>query len=277
MTPQSSSLDTPSAFPDIDFGTLTPLDSSMNLLDDSDTMMSYDFGYGQYVPSKTPYKTIASNPRFMSFADPGSETTLSSKSSSQSAGPNVGSPYELSFGQWTGQTSTQEGSTQATSLDELLGGNIFGTQSPMSFNALIKNAVTSPVTAVASPMSPVIHQSVPSPSSGGPGPNSKFESSDRSSTSAGSGSHGEGCPKTRAQMEQHIQAAGSSIFAPPPSQENEPRTTTFKAPAGPDGPVVICQGASFPRTEKSDKNVEVLTAWKSITSHPRFKASVSDS
>jgi AP-1-like transcription factor len=279
MTPQSSSLDTPSAFPaDIDFGSLTPVDS-MNLLDDSDSIMSYDFGFGQFVPSKTPYKTIASDPRFMSFADPGIPgTTLTSKSSVLSTSPNVGSPYELTFGQWTGQPSTHEGNSQATSLDELLGGNIFGTQSPTSLDALIKSAVTSPVTTVTSPMSPVTHQSVPSPSSG-PGSNSNpsFESSDRSSTSDSPGLHGDGCPKTRAQMQQHIQAAGSSIFAPPPPQENEPRTVTFKAPAGADGPVVICKGASFPRTEKSDKNVEVLVAWKSIISHPRFKASVSNS
>ena len=37
------------------------------------------------------------------------------------------------------------------------------------------------------------------------------------------------------------------------------------------GPIVMCKGSSFPRTEKSDKNVEVLTAWRSITSNPQFK------
>jgi AP-1-like transcription factor len=276
-TPQSSSLDTPSAFPgDIDFGALNPVDASMNLLDDSDAIMSYDFGYGQFVPSKTPYKTIASNPMFMSFADPSvQETALTSKSSAQSPGSNGGNPYELTFG-WTGQQSTHEGNSQAASLDELFAGNIFGPQSPMSLNALIKSSVTSPVNSATSALSPITLQSVPSPSNG-PSSNSSpsFESSDGSSPPAGSGSHRD-CPKTRAQMEQHIQASGSSIFAPPPPQEKEPQNLTFKAPAGADGPVVICQGATFPRTEKSDKNIEVLAAWESITSHPHFIASVSN-
>lgn len=279
VTPQSSSLDTPSAFPaDIDFGSLTAFDaSSMNLLDDSDAIMSYDFGYGQFVPSKTPYKTIASNPMCMSFAEPSVSET--SKSSAQAPGPNSGNPYEMTFGQWTGQSPIHEGNGHPDSLDELLGGQIFGGQSPVVFNALMKNAVTSPTSPVISALSPVAHQSAHTPPTG-PSSSSmsspSFESSDGSSPSAGSGSHAD-CPVTRAQMEQHIQASGSSIFAPAPPQEEEPRSPAFAMPAGADGPMVICKGATFPKTEKSDKNIEVLTAWRNITSHPNFKASVSNS
>ena len=40
--------------------------------------------------------------------------------------------------------------------------------------------------------------------------------------------------------------------------------------------MIMCKGATFPMTEKSDSNIEVLTAWRTITSHPDFKASVSD-
>ncbi|KAH9979300.1 hypothetical protein BGW80DRAFT_1248675 [Lactifluus volemus] len=191
---------------DIDFGSLTRLDASLTLLDDSDAIMAYDFGYGQFFPpAKTPYKTITSNPMFMSFADPSTtETALASKSSAQSPNQNAGNPYDVTFGQWTGQTSTG-------SLDELLGGYMFGTQALINFNALMKNSVTSPVTSA---MSPVAHQSVPS-SSNGPSSSASpsFEPSDASSPPAAPGSHGDGCPKTRAQMEKHIQAAGSSMFA----------------------------------------------------------------
>jgi AP-1-like factor len=286
VTPQSSSsLDTPSAFPaDIDFGALTPLDpSAMDLLDDSDAdaIMSYDFGYGQFVPSKTPYKTIASNPRFMSFADPTSPDTTISKSSVQSPGDN---PYDLTFGQWTGQTSAQEGNVQTGSLDELFGGNIFGSQSPINFSVLMKSPATSPITAAASALSPVIHQSIHTLSTGPSSNNSPFESSEGSSPAPGP-IHNKECPKTRAQMEQRIQTEGSSVFAPPPppppapappqAQENEDRSQVFRAPAGADGPMIICKDATFPMTEKSDNNVEVLTAWRNITSHPHFKASVS--
>ncbi|KAF8499125.1 hypothetical protein F5888DRAFT_1687895 [Russula emetica] len=279
-TPQSSSsLDTPSAFPaDIDFGALTPLDpSAMNLLDDSDTdaIMSYDFGYGQFVPSKTPYKTIASNPMFMSFADPTApDTTPIPKNSAQSPG---GNPYDITFGQWTGQTSSHEGISQAGSLDELFGGHIFGSQSPINFSVLMKSPATSPITAAASGLSPVIHQSIHTLSTG-PSSNSSpaFESSEGSSPAPGPSSVPDnGCPKTRAQMEQQIQAEGSSVFAPPPPQpqENEERSQVFKAPAGADGPMIMCKDATFPMTEKSDNNIEVLTAWRNITSHPHFKAS----
>ena len=283
-TPQSSSsLDTPSAFPaDIDFGTLTPLDSSaMSLLDDSDAdadaIMSYDFGYGQFVPSKTPYKTIASNPMFMSFADPTAlDSTPIPKGSAQSP---AGSAYDMSFGQWTGQTPSHEGNSQAGSLDELFGGHIFGSQSPINFNVLMKSPATSPLTTAASGLSPVIHQSIHTLSSGPSSNNSPaFESSEGLSPASGPSSEPHnGCPKTRAQMEQRIQAEGSSIFAPPPpqTQENEERSQVFRAPAGADGPMIMCKDATFPRTEKSDKNIEVLTAWRNITSHPHFKASVS--
>jgi AP-1-like factor len=270
-TPQPSSLDIPSAFPaDIDFGTLTSLDSeSLSLLDDSDAIMSYDFGYGQFVPSKTPYKTIASNPMFMSFAEPTADTTPTSSGSS---------PYDVTFGQWTGQTSSQEGNVHAGSIDELFGGHIFGSQSPLNFNVLMKSPVTSPIAPTAPASSPVIHQSMHTlSSSASPIVSTVFESSEESSPAASSSGNGM-CPKTRAQMEQKIQAEGSSMFAPPPPQEEEPQNQVFTLPTGADGHMVMCkEGVTFPRTEKSDKNIEVLTAWQNITSHPQFKASVSSS
>ena len=37
------------------------------------------------------------------------------------------------------------------------------------------------------------------------------------------------------------------------------------------GSMVMCKGSSFPKTEKSDRNIEVLTAWRTITSNPQFK------
>jgi AP-1-like factor len=242
----------------------------MNLLDDADAIMSYDFGYGQFVPSNTPYKTIASNPMFMSFAEPTvTDTTPVPKSSAQS-------PSEVTFGQWTGQTSSHEGNSQAGSLDELFGGHIFGSQSPINFNVLMKSPATSPITAAGSALSPVIHQSIHALSTG-PSSNSSpaFESSEGLSPAPSSSSDSD-CPITRAQMEKHIQAQGSSVFAPPPPrpQENE-ESQVFRAPAGADGPMIICKDATFPMTEKSDKNIEVLTAWRNITSHPNFKASVS--
>ncbi len=217
----------------------------MDLLDEPDATMSYDFGYGQFVPSRTPYKTIASNPMFMSFADP--------------------SP---------GQTTAREGNSRTGSLDELFGGHIFDAQSPVNFGVLMKSAATSPVSpALTSSMSSITQQSVHTPSAASSSHSSPpFESHDGSSPTVGSMSHA-GCPKTRAQFEQHIQAEGNSIFAPPPPQEMEAQTQIF---GDVDSPMVVCKGATFPPTEKSDHNIDVLTAWRSIMSHPHFQASVSD-
>ena len=251
----------------------------MNLLDDSDAdaIMSYDFGYGQFVPSKTPYKTIASNPMFMSFADPTAPDLTPIPNSS--AQPPGGNPYDVTFGHWTGQTSSHEGNSQAGSLDELFGGHIFGSQSPINFNVLMKSPATSPIPPATSALSPVVHQSIHTLSTVPSSNNSPaFESSEGPSAALdpSSLSHID-CPKTRAQMEQRIQSEGNSIFAPPPPQpqEKEERSQIFRAPAGVDGPVIMCKDATFPRTEKSDENIEVLTAWRNITSHPHFKASVS--
>lgn len=37
------------------------------------------------------------------------------------------------------------------------------------------------------------------------------------------------------------------------------------------GSIVMCKGSSFPKTEKNERNIEVLTAWRTITSNPQFK------
>lgn len=235
--------------------------------------MSYDFGSGQFVPSNTPYKTIASAPMFMSFADPIVPETPTAKSLAQSPVSSTSSPYDLTFGQWTGQTTSHESNGHTGSIEELFGGHMFASQSPIDFSVLIKSPATSTINP--STMSPVVHQSIHPPTADpNSHPSPPFESSNASSSPALHSASD--CPKTRAQMEQHIQAEGSSIFAPPPPpQENESRTQAFRAPAGADGPMIMCKGATFPMTEKSDKNIEVLTAWRTITSHPDFKASVS--
>jgi AP-1-like factor len=74
----------------------------------------------------------------------------------------------------------------------------------------------------------------------------------------------QGCPLTRSALIQRIADAGASPFAPVGLQ----KTSELNA-----GPVVSCAGSKFPRTTLSDKNVEVLKAWRSITSNPAFKVS----
>ena len=35
--------------------------------------------------------------------------------------------------------------------------------------------------------------------------------------------------------------------------------------------MIMCKGSSFPKTEKNERNIEVLTAWRSIMQNPQFK------
>jgi len=37
------------------------------------------------------------------------------------------------------------------------------------------------------------------------------------------------------------------------------------------GMMVSCAGSKLPRTEKNERNVEVLSAWRTITSNPKVK------
>jgi len=70
------------------------------------------------------------------------------------------------------------------------------------------------------------------------------------------------CPKTMKELVQRIVAAGASPFA---------QSTLQKSSDHNMGTMVSCAGSKFPRTAKNDRNVEVLSAWRTITSNPIFK------
>ncbi|TFY79827.1 hypothetical protein EWM64_g4189 [Hericium alpestre] len=289
-TPASSSLDTPSNFPsDIDFGSLTPFDSAtMNMVEDMpgipDNTTSYDFGYGQYVPSKTPYKTIASNPMFMSFADPMlTDVTVANhlnKSPVQSPPSNVNGFDIGAFNTWTTQTQPQSPSRQELtpshngSFDEMFGGNLFEPQGPVDFDVLLKSRSSSS-------LSPVLHGNASRAMTSSSSPSTSTNNTSPPAQSPEGATHStEKCPKTKAEFARHVASQGDSMFAPqpsagadPPAKESPNLRKTLEGEHGPNGPMIVCKGATFPLTEKSEKNIEVLSAWRSITSHPQFKAS----
>lgn len=210
----------------------------------TDSAMNMDFGFGQPHCS---YKTIAANPMYMSFAEPSPYDSSPTANSSQNGG-SFGSSYSSPFDQWSPPTGDSSG------LDQLFGGNYIGTNNGVDFSALLKSPPSS--------ISPVAHLRSPSLSSPG-----------SSSSSAGiPNSHrGDQCPKTKEELAKHIAEAGNSAFA-----TCEMPMAPFLRKAVADetgGPMIMCKGSSFPSTEKSDKNVEVLAAWRSITSNPQFKVS----
>lgn len=124
-------------------------------------------------------------------------------------------------------------------------------------------------------ISPVAHHVTPAGANAPPlesssstpsmfGSNSIFTTLRDSPQSDGEPKHGGNgtCPKTKKELEQRIAAHGASPFAPPSVKKTSDSVL---------GTMISCQGSNFPKTEKSDQNIEVLSAWKTIRADPKFK------
>lgn len=208
----------------------------------TDSAMNMDFGFGQPHCS---YKTIAANPMYMSFAEPSPYDSPAANSSQN--GGSFGSSYGSPFDHWSPPSGDSSG------LDQLFGGSYIGNNG-VDFNALLKSPPSS--------ISPVAH--LRSPSSSSPGSSSSSAASPLNHKT-------DQCPKTKEELAKHIAESGNSAFA-----TCEMPMAPFLRKAVADetgGPMIMCKGSSFPPTEKSDQNVEVLAAWRSITSNPQFKVS----
>ncbi|KIY45709.1 hypothetical protein FISHEDRAFT_60855 [Fistulina hepatica ATCC 64428] len=224
-----------STSPQLDWGNLTSFDSNMmKVLDDG------------------PQPTATSGGMQMSFGF-GGEAKDSPADSSRSV-PMFDMNGSLAWPQ----------SAESPSLDELFGGYIG--QGPVDFSALFGNAVSS--------ISPVVHNTVPSTFASTSGSTSSTSSPDSDpsilktpkDTEPLETAQSSGCPRTKAEMARHIGESGSSSFA------CEPKTVAIhRGSDGESGEMIMCKGSSFPRTQKSDKNVEVLKAWRTITSDPKYK------
>ena len=253
----------------LEWSSLTTFDPAvLNLLDDSpqqtatDGAMQMDFGFGSNtgLSSNTPYTTIASNPMFMSFA-----STFDADSPQSSTDSNTFSNFDLSsLTSWpTPPTNAQDGS-----LDDLLAGYISRGPVDYSFLSPSSTASDSPVAhhnhinANPASHSPSF-SSTSSPSSMMSDP--LFDGHRDSSSSESDVGHEvhteKQCPKTKGEIAKFIQDKGSSPFAPKIRKSSDALL----------GTMIMCEGAMFPKTQLNDKNVEVLKAWRSITSNPHFK------
>ena len=155
-------------------------------------------------------------------------------------------------------------SSHDTNLDDLFSGYM-GTTGSMDLSLLSSSSpAISPVAHALSPAhlkprSPAASSSASSPSVLG-GSSSIFVTSEQN--------HSDGtCPKTKKEFEKKIQNEGASPFAP---------ATLRKSSDGVLGTMIACAGSNFPKTAKSDKNVEVLSAWRSIRADPKFKVRYSE-
>ncbi|KNZ78210.1 AP-1-like transcription factor [Termitomyces sp. J132] len=246
-TPVSSSTSTftPKMTNPLDWSSLTSFDPNMlNLLDDTpqptatDGAMQMDFGFG-----------------------------------TRTALPSNGPVDWSNLSSWQSPSVLQE----TPSLDDLLAGYLTHGGSntayvPSSSSVTSESPVTHHASAqVSSKPSPKSLSSSSSPSSSASDP--LFDTPRDSSVSDSDVQEaiekqnkapctGNGCPKTKGELADRISAAGSSPFAPMPLRKTSDAAT---------GPMISCAGTKFPTTVKSDQNIEVLSAWRSITSNPRFK------
>jgi len=195
--------------------------------------------------------TIASNPLFMSFA----ETFDSSSPATTSQTQN--DPFNFGLSPWPTSPSLKE----QGSLDDLFGGGYLATQPPVDFNVL-----KTPPSLISS----VAQRSASTSSSSPSNSTSSTFGTPQDSSASDSEMHNDmhdrrQCPRTKEEVQKYMIETGPSSFAP------ATLSTMRKSDDSVLGPMISCQGTKFPKTEKSDKNIEVLSAWRSITSNPMFK------
>ncbi|KAK0207995.1 hypothetical protein DFS33DRAFT_1271363 [Desarmillaria ectypa] len=256
----------------LDLSSLTAFDPSvLDLLDEpqatattSGGTMGMDFDYNKdkgYLTSN--FTTIANNPAFFSLASMFDPTPTPSPPTDNNVSNSDTPSFNFdinSLTAWTPSSAHDSGT-----LDDLFGSYI-DHASGVDLNSILAPSSISPIvhqanlnTHVTSPDS-----SSSSPSSNGSDP-SLFGTPIEGSSSESDVGHDEAsCPKTKSECVRLVDNGGLSPFV----------TNSFFRKAGDNTLVsgVSCQGSSsFPKTTKNDNNVEVLSAWRSITSNPNFK------
>ncbi|KAF8168354.1 hypothetical protein B0H34DRAFT_792972 [Crassisporium funariophilum] len=284
-SPSLSGHPSPKVTNPLDWSSLTTFDPAMlNLLDDSvpqptatEGAMQMDFGFGGTtgLASNAPYTTIASNPMFMSFASTFDSLSPPSMDAGSSSANTFSSNNGFNFDMNALSTWPTPSSSQDAILDDLFAGYLGSTgsvdysmlgQSPASISPVTHNTVPSAFKPRSSPGAS--SSSLSSLSSPATLRSDSMFTTPRDEPSPGSDvvHSKDTCPKTKSEYAQHINAQGASPFAPAGG--------TIQKTSSEDnvlGKMITCAGSKFPSTQKSDSNIEVLSAWRSITSNPKFK------
>lgn len=260
----------------LDWSSLNTFDPTrLNLLDEmpqstaTDGAMQMDFGFGSPntgLASNAPYTSIASNPTFMSFASSFDHPSVSLTGDSpdmSGLGTSSTAPFNFdmsSLSPWPPASTTN--ANDGPSIEELLQGYM----NPSSAFSFLP---------VQSSMSPLSHHSNPTPNPIHPASSGSSPSScstdpiftPREAATPDSDVCGRDaiqCPKSKSELAKRIEEAGDSPFASP--------TGVKKCQDELLGTMISCSGSiTFPKTQKSDQNVELLSAWRSITQNPSFK------
>ncbi|KAG6841533.1 hypothetical protein C0991_009898 [Blastosporella zonata] len=266
----------------LEWSSLQRFDPNMlNLLDDNpqptatDGAMQMNFGFGTNNASSglapnNPFTTIASNPLFMSYA-----STFDSPIPPTQPDNNT---FAVDWSNFTPSWPSPPVAQDNTSLDDLLAGYLSGnnfsylptstssvaSDSPVAHHANVNITKQSPTNSLSSTSSPSSSTSDPlfdTPRDSSASDSDTQEASENP-THGPCGSSSE-CPKTKGELAQRVSEAGSSPFAP-----TQLHNTL-------DAVGINCgEGTSFPKTPRSDSNVEVLSAWRSITSRYKVREPV---
>lgn len=288
----------------LDFSSLQAFDPNvLNLLDESpqqtatSSAMSMDFGFEENNSNDSlknsflnNYTVIANNPQFLSLASM-FDVTPSPVPPPQQISPPMqqSTPDTNAFNfDMSGLTSWPSG---GGGLDELFGNYMNNSMDLGGFGG-------------TPAISPIVHHQPPtglfsmsntSPTSASSPESQKSDSIFTPRESSASESEMEmenadhqDCPKTRGEFVERLNQEGLSTFASPPPIAGSSVSggdtceiggsglaANLARKKGGDGGHVACQtGSTFPKTDKSPQNIEVLNAWKKITAAPGFKVSL---
>jgi AP-1-like factor len=233
----------------------------------SDNAMRMDLGFGNTALTSPPFTIIADNPMFTTPAfEPGDMNSIHGVGSSFNNGSTSINNYNFDMNALTSwQTPAQSTSVPESMFDDLFQGYLKSLAPSDIMSFMGSTPSISPIAHASSMNSRLSSAPTSSPSILGQEP--LFTRAASSSTSDAENLVTQTadtcvkCPKTKEQCREKIAKEGDSMFAPPIQKDHDQVL----------GPMISCAGSSFPKTEKNDQNVEVLTAWKSIRSDPMFK------
>ncbi|KAL1738233.1 hypothetical protein HDZ31DRAFT_51305, partial [Schizophyllum fasciatum] len=198
--------------------------------------------------------------------------------------------------------------SDTANLDELFAGYLSQNQSPLDFAAMMGGSPpangathtggaatgTGNGNASSISISPIIHNYTPAALRSNASLSATPGTASSSPTTPPELEHNKSeCPRTKAEFQKHSEALGESAFtAGSPGSASassssvgateaedacaageacaSPSTVVNNLRKGVDG-TIMCKGTQFPKTEKSDKNIEVLKAWRTITNSPLYK------
>ena len=250
----------------MDWTALTTFDPAvLSLLDEpvpqrtaTSSAMNMDFGFGSKDDTNnSPFTTIAANPMFMSFTDFDADSSFTPPSTSST------SNFNFDFNSWS--TSSQTNSNTAA-LDDLFSGSFAGKQDNVDINVL--TSIESPV--VYHRPSPGTETSGSSSSSGSTSNTSHQSPTSSAETSPDHDLFDEKgdpkrCPRTKAEAAAMLNTAEPSAFVKESTLHKEEISDLVN--------FVACKGSKLPSTTPRADDVEVLTAWRSVTKNPNFKVS----